>query len=226
MSDRALDAYIDSLSGDLKPVGRLWSPWVRAAAWLTVVAGAAAVLARFSDIHDLVYRLRSVPDMWLAVLGSTLTTVLGAVATFQLSLPDRSTRWALLPLPGLALWLAGTGMGCLRTWVIPDLHPASFEEAHACFTFIVGLSVPLSILTILMVRRAFPFRPNLVAAIGGLAISAAAGTLLNFFHPYDAGATDFAVHLVAISLVIAANRIVGGRLLAPKATAPLQGSEA
>ena len=167
MSDRILDAYIDGLSDDLEPVRRLWSPWVRTAAWLAAVLGAAAVLAWFSDLHDLAYRLRFVPDMWLAVLGSTLTTVLGALATFQLSLPDRSTRWALLPLPGLALWVAGTGMGCLRTWVIPETHPASLEEAHSCFVFIVGLSVPLSLLTILMVRRAFPYRPNLVAGVGG-----------------------------------------------------------
>ena len=222
MSDRALDAYIAALAGDLEPVRRIGSPWVRAVAWLAVVAGAAAVLASFSDLHDLADRVRYVPDMWLAVLGSTLTTVLGAVATFQLSLPDRSTRWALLPLPGLALWAAATGMGCLRVWVIPDLHPASFEEARHCFVFIVGLSVPFSILTVLMVRRAFPFRPNLVAAVGGLAIAAAAATLLNFFHPFDAGATDFAVHLVAVGIVIAVNRFVGGRLLAPKVTAPHQ----
>ena len=213
MTDRTLEAYIDGLADDLEPVRRLWSPWVRAAAWLAVVTGAAAVLARFSDLHDLAYRLLYVPDMWLAVLGSTLTMVLGALATFQLSLPDRSTRWALLPLPGLALWVAGTGMGCLRTWVIPETHSASLQEAHDCFVFIVGLSVPLSLVTVLMVRRALPFRPNLVAGVGGLAISAAAATLLNFLHPYDAGATDFAVHIVAISFVIAVNRVVGGRLL-------------
>lgn len=216
MTERALDAYIDDLSDGLAPVGRLWSPWTRAAAWLAVVAAAAAVLGHFSDLQDLAHRLQSVPDMWLAVLGSTLTTVLGAVATFHLSLPDRSTRWAALPLPGLVLWVAATGMGCLRTGAIPDLHPASFEEAHTCFMFIVALSLPLSILTIAMVRRAFPFRPNLVAAVGGLAIAAAAATLLNFFHPYDAGATDFAVHIVAVGLVVAANRLVGGRLLTPQ----------
>ncbi len=219
MSDRALDAYIAALADDLEPVGRIRSPWLRATTWLAVVAAAAAVLAYFSDLQDLANRVRYVPDMWLAVLGSTLTTVLAAVATFQLSLPDRSTRWGLLPIPGLVLWAAATGMGCLRAWVIPDLHPASFEESRHCFVFIVGLSVPLSLLTVMMVRRAFPFRPNLVAAVGGLAIAAAAATLLNSFHPFDAGATDFAVHLVAVGLVIAVNRFVGGRLLAPKVTA-------
>ena len=216
MSDRALDAYIDGLVDDLRPTGRLWSPWIRAGAWLGIVAVVASILASVSDLAGLAYRLRYVPDMWLAFAGSTLTTVLGAVATFQLSLPDRAPRWALLPLPGLALWIAATGMGCMRSWLIPDLHPASFEEAHTCFMFIVGLSLPLSVLTVLMVRRAFPLRPNLAAAVGGLAVSAAAATLLNFFHPYDVGVTDMAVHVVAIGLVIVVNRAVGGRLLTPK----------
>ena len=224
MTDAAVDAFIEGLMDDLRPTKRLWSPWARAAVWLAIVAGVAGVLASFSDLSDLAYRLRSVPDMWLAVVGSTLTAVLGDVAMFELSLPDRSTRWALLPLPGFALWVAATGLGCLRTWVIPGLHPASFEEAHTCFMFIVGMSLPLSILTILMVRAAFPLRPNLAAAVGGLAVSGAAATLLNFFHPYDVGTIDFAVHIVAIGLVIALNRAVGGRLLTPKA-APASGRQ-
>ncbi len=224
MTDASVDAMISGLTADLRPVGRLMSPGMRALAWLGLVAAAAAVLAYFSDLTDLAYRLHSVPDMWLAVIGSILTTILGAVATFQLSLPDRSPGWALLPLPGLAIWIAASGMGCLRSWVIPDTHAASLAEAKDCFMFIVGLSVPLSILTILMVRRAFPMRPNLTAATGGIAAAAAAATLLNFFHPYDVGATDLAVHVAAIGLVILANRAFGGRLLRRKDVGPARSS--
>ena len=220
MTDASVDAMIEGLTEDLRPTGRLMSPGLRALAWLGLVTAAAAVLASFSDLSDIVYRLHYVPDMWLAVIGSVLTTILAAVATFQLSLPDRSPGWALLPLPGLAVWIAASGMGCLRAWVIPDMHPASLEEAKTCFTFIVALSVPLSIVTVLMVRRAFPMRPNLTAATGGVAVAAAAATLLNFFHPYDVGATDLVVHVVAIGLVILANRAVGGRLLTPKNVGP------
>ncbi len=216
MTEATVDHYITGLTEDLRPVGRLRSPWIRALGWLALVAAAAAVLAWFSDLGDVVYRLRFVPDMWMAVLGSTLTTVLGAVATFQLSLPDRSERWALLPLPGLALWIAASGMGCFRAWVIPDMHAADLMETRDCFVFILGLSVPLSIVTILMVRQAFPMRPDLTAATGGIAVAAAAATLLNFFHPYDAGVTDIAVHVVAVGVVIAANRTIGGRLLTRK----------
>lgn len=212
MSTR-FDDLIGDLGADLRPVRRLYPPLVRAAAWLGLVAATALVLASFADLPSIAYRLRYVPDMWLAVLGSMLTTVLGAVAAFELSFPDRKLTWALLPLPGLILWIAGTGTGCLRAWVIPDIHPATILEAKVCFTFIVTLSIPLSVVMVLMIRRACPLRPNLTAATGGLAVAAAAATLLNFFHPYDAGATDIAVHIVAIALVIGLNRLFGGRLL-------------
>ena len=215
MTDASTETFIDGLADDLRPVSRLWSPGRRAAAGIAVVAAAAAVLAAFSDLGGLAHRLASVPDMWLAMLGSSATAVLGAVAGFHLCLPDGRARWALLPLPGLALWIAGTGMGCFRSWVIPGLEPATLLEARACFGFITLLSVPLSVLTVLMVRRGYSLRPNLAAATGGFAVAAAAATLLNFFHPYDVGVTDIAVHVVAIGLVVLVNWIVGGRLLVP-----------
>lgn len=215
MTDASTDTFIDALTDELRPVRRLWSPGWRALAWITVVAAVAGVLASLSDLADLGHRLVSVPDMWLAVLGSTATAVLGAVAVFHLCLPDGQSRWALLPLPGLALWIAGTSMGCFRSWLIPGLEPATLLEARTCFGFITLLSVPLSTMTILMVRRGYPLRPNLAAATGGLAVAAAAATLLNFFHPYDVGVTDIAVHVVAIGLVVLLNRVVGGRLLVP-----------
>ena len=215
MTEASTETFIDGLASDLRPVHRLWSPGRRAAAWITVVTVVAGVLAWFSDLPDLAHRLASVPDMWLAVLGSSSTALLGAVAVFHLCLPTGSSRWALLPLPGLVLWIAGTGLGCFRSWLIPGLEPATLTEARTCFGFIVLLSVPLSAMTILMVRRGYPLRPNVAAATGGLAVAAAAATLLNFFHPYDVGVTDIAVHAAAIGLVVLFNRVLGGRLLVP-----------
>jgi hypothetical protein len=215
-----LDTLIAELGADLRPVRRLPGPLVRAGQWLALVGAAAIVLACFARLGAVADRLASVPDLWVAVLGSTLTMGMAAVATFELSLPDRRAAWALLPLPGLALWIAATGLGCLRHWAIPDLNPASMRQTGDCFSFIVVLSIPLSALTIVMVRRACPLRPNLAAATGGLAVAAAAATLLNFFHPYDAGAMDLAVHLVAIGLVVLANRALGGQLLTAKMRRP------
>ena len=211
-----IDQVIDQLSADLRPVRRLPSPLIRAAQWLAVVAVVAACLAGFARLGAIEHRLTAVPDMWEATLGAALTTVLGAIATFQLSLPDRRPGWALLPLPGLALWIGASGLGCLRGWVIPEMHPATFKESGDCFTFIVGVSIPLSVLTVLMIRRAFPLRPNLTAMTGGLSVAAASATLLTFFHPYDASAIDMLVHTGAVTVVVVVNRILGGWLLTPK----------
>jgi hypothetical protein len=78
--------------------------------------------------------------------------------------------------------------------------------------FILGFSLPLSLLLMVMLRRGFSLRPKLSAVIGGLACASAAATLLNFVHPYDAAATDLAVHGLAVTIVILANILFGGRL--------------
>jgi len=99
-------------------------------------------------------------------------------------------------------------------WLLPGTLVADMSEARDCLLFIVGLSVPLSALLIVMLRRACSLQPGLTAAVAGLAAAAAAATLLNFFHPFDAAATDLAVHAGAVGLVVVANRALSGRLLA------------
>ena len=215
-NSESLDAMIHDLGADLTPVKRLRSPVVRAAMWLALVAALGGVLAAFADLPAIGHRLMGAPDMWLAVLGSALTAILGAVAVFELSVPDRKPLWALLPVPGLLLWIGASGFGCLRTWIIPETHDALIDEARTCFLFIIAVSVPLSLLMIAMVRRACPLHPNLTAAVGGIASAAGAATLLNFFHPYDAAATDLVVHVIAVVVVIGANQAFGGRLLGPE----------
>lgn len=210
----AHERLIGGLAADLAPVQRLRPPTVRALGWLAVVAAIAVGLAMIADLPALEHRLMGAPDMWLAVAGSTATAILAAFAAFQLSLPDAPRAWAALPLPAALLWIGASGAGCLRTWLVPETHVADLSEARDCLMFIVGLSVPLSALLIVMLRRACSLQPGLTAAIAGLAAAAAAATLLNFFHPYDAAATDLAVHAGAVALVIVANRVLSGRLLA------------
>ena len=204
---------IRSLIADLKPVRRLAPPGRRALLWLVLVAALAFTLAAVSDRAAVAARLTAAPDMWLAVGGSALTMVLAAIAAFELSLPDRSPLWALLPLPAALLWLGASGAGCLRTWLVPGTHAAVLDDTKDCLVFILALSVPLSALLLGMLRQGHTLRPGLTAAVAGLAAAAAAATLLVFFHPYDASATDVVVHVVAVALVIIANRALGGRML-------------
>ncbi len=154
--------------------------------------------------------------MWRAAFGSTLTAVLAAVATFQLSIPDRSPMWGLLPMPAALLWVGASGVGCLRTWIVPEMQDASLTQSEQCLLFILGLSIPLSVLLFTMLRRAYTLRPNLAAAIGGLSVAAASATLLTFFHPYDTTWTDLIVHVIAVAIVVITNWTFAGRLIDDK----------
>ena len=209
--DPSTDRLIETLAADLRPVRRV-SPALLAAGWLLVVIVFAGYLASLADLHAMMRRLMGAPDMWLAAVASALTGVLAVVAAFMTSVPGRSARWALLPLPPLALWIWESGMGCARGWHLPGVHDASLREGDHCFMFIVALSLPLSLLLMVLLRWTFPLRPNLTLALGGLAAAGAAATLLNFFHPYDASVSDLVFHAVAVVLVIGANRLFGERL--------------
>jgi len=209
----AHEHLIRDLASDLKPVRRLRPPTFRAFGWLAFVAVIAVALARFADLSALESRLSASPDMWLAVTRSIATAVLAALAAFQLSLPEANRAWGLLPLPAALVWITASGLGCLRTWLVPGTHVAELVEARDCLIFIVGISIPLSVAMFVMLRRAYSLQTGLTAAIAGLATAAAATTLLNFFHPFDAAATDLAVHACAVALVIVANWALSGRLL-------------
>ena len=211
--DRPHDRLIGALAANLQPVRPLLSPPLRALVWLVLVAAIAAVLAMFANLPAMRHRLTATPDMAFAVIGSIATAAAAALAAFELSLPDRSRAWALLPLPAFALWLSASGLGCLRAYVLSGTHVATMGETRDCLVFIVGLSAPLSAALILMLRRACSLAPALTATMAGLASAAAAATLLNFFHPYDAAATDLAVHLAAVGFVVVALRAVGSRAL-------------
>jgi hypothetical protein len=212
MTSTSHDRLIRGLAAELQPVARLRRPVLRALVWLAVVAAIAVGLAAFANVNAMWQRISAAPDLWLAVLGSTLTAIIAAFAAFELSLPDAPRLWAALPLPAAALWIGASGLGCLRTWIAPQTHIAELGEARDCLIFIIALSVPLSALLFAMLRRAYPLYPGLTAAVGGLAVAAAAATLLNFFHPYDAAATDLAVHAVAVAIVIAAASTLAGRI--------------
>ena len=203
---------IGRLVDDLQPVRRTRPPVVDALIWTAAVAGFALVLLPRVNFSALSARLAAAPDMWMAVTGSVATMILAAIATFMLGLPDRDPRWALAPLPGLALWLGASGLGCLRAG-LEIFGPIPTHEIVDCFAFIIGFSVPLSGLMFVLRRRAYSLRPALNAAIAGLAASAAAASLLTLVHPFDATALDLGVHFIAVAVVVATNGFVSGHVV-------------
>lgn len=208
----AHEGLVETLAASLEPVRPLAPPSHRALGWTASALAFGCALLPFADMTAVAARL-SVPDLCAAAIGAALTALFAALAAFQTSVPGRSAAWALLPLPPLALWLAASGLGCLRAWVAPGADLPDAREASGCFVFLMAVSLPLSALLVVMLRRACPLRPTLTAALGGLAVAAAAASLLVPFHPHDATATDLAMHAAAVALVIGLNGLAGGRLL-------------
>ncbi len=207
------DALIARLSADLRPVRRLAPAWQRAALWLAAVLWIGALLSTFTNWSALRERLMGAPDMWLAQLGAVLTAVCAGIAALQIAVPGRSARWALLPVPAVVLWIAASTEGCLRlvpvaaTVVEPPMHPM------ACLRVLLLISLPLTLLLTWQLMRAYPLRPALTAALGGLASAGASASLLTLIHPFDATLDDLAVHGAAVLVVVGATRWVGGRAL-------------
>jgi hypothetical protein len=196
------DHLIDTLAADLRPVTPLRSPILRALAWLAVVIALAAALTAFANMHEVMGRMEEAPDLRYAAAGSVLTAIVAAMAAFELSVPGRSAWWMAAPLPPTLFWVAASGWGCLRDWDWPGLNPATMHDAMGCVKFITLVSVPLSALLFLMLRRACPLWPGRVAAMAGLAAAAAAASLLTLFHPHDASAVDLIMHVLAVSTVV------------------------
>ncbi|HUN45276.1 MAG TPA: NrsF family protein [Stellaceae bacterium] len=198
----ATDRLIDRLVAEAAPVRRLRPPVLRALLWLLVVAalGTVAVLL-CSDLAVFADRAAD-PKLRLELVGTLLTGIAAVVAAFELSLPDRRSGWALLPVPPLILWIASSGYACYRHWIVIGPGGWAIGESAHCFRFILLVSLPLGISLWLLLRRARPLAPARVAAVGGLGVAALAAFLLQFFHPFDVTVMDLSIHALAVGIVV------------------------
>jgi hypothetical protein len=210
MESRTTDQLIDRLSAEASPVTRLRHPMVRAALWLCAATlGASAVVYATADMSTFMARARD-PRQMIELAATLATGILAILAAFEMSLPDRSRAWALLPAPALGVWVATAGLGCLASWVRGT--PTDMIETGECFTIIVATSLPLGLVLSWMLLRAKPLAPAAVAAMGGLGVAGIAAFLLQFFHPFDVTVIDLAVHAVAVGLVIVVSAVSGQKL--------------
>jgi hypothetical protein len=193
---------IEQLAANATPVRRLSPPALRAALWLLGVAVLAAVaIASFADME--VFRRRIVdPALTLELAATAMTGAAAVFAAFNLSLPDRSNAWALLPLPTLLLWIGSSGYACFRNWIVTGPTGWALGESANCFLFILAVSVPLSVGLLVFLNRARPLSPLKTAVMGALGVAALAAAALQFFHPFDVTFLDLGVHLGTIALVV------------------------
>ena len=202
MAAMQTDKLIESLAARLEPVRALPSPLLRALLWLALAAAAASVLIMHEGGAGVFLRRISIPRVALETFATALTAMTAIIAAFELSVPGRSPRWAVLPVLPFLFWVAASGLGCLHNGLSLHLPDGFAGESSHCFAFIAGASVPLAAGLFWMLRRARPIAPLPVAALGTLGVAASAAFTLQFFHPFDVTVIDLTLHLCAIALVM------------------------
>jgi hypothetical protein len=204
MTEQQLDQTIAKLVAEMRPVRRIWSPSKRSAIWITLaLAVLLAIIWRVGGMRGIAKEFTSVTNS-IEIVSAVLTGVLALVAAFHLSMPDRSPRWAWLPIPTLVAWVGATCVGCIRMAVEHGVGVLFGNIGWPCFVFITVVSLPLGIALLLMLRRGAPIEPVRVAMLGGLGVSALAAAALHAFHPLHSGLGDISMHVVAILAIVAA----------------------
>jgi hypothetical protein len=205
---------IEALAANATPVRRLRPPLARAALWLLFAAVVLVLLAVSQGIRpDLAQRLQQ-PTFVVSIAASLLTGVLAAIASFLVSLPDRSRGWQLLPLPSLVVWVSTIGYGCLTAWIAFEAGSFRMGEAARCFATLVLVSVPLSLIMFVMLRHAAPLRPMPVAMAGSLAVAAMTASALSLFHEFDATVMILIWNLGVAALLVALGALLGRKMFA------------
>lgn len=210
-------ALIDSLAANMTPIRRLRPPFLRAGLWLAL---AACILILFAAAHglraNLMERLQE-PIFAVGIAASLVTGILAALASFMISLPDRSRLWLALPLPALMVWISTIGYGCLTNWV--EIGPRGVVQ---CFATLVLTSLPLSLALLVMLRYAAATRPLAVTMIGSLAVAGVTSTALSLFHELDATVMILMWNLGAPILIVGLAGAFGRRAfswMAPRSIA-------
>ena len=199
------------LAANARPVRRLRSPLERTGVWLLLAAAVFVLLAVGHGVRpDLAQRIEH-PVFVLGMAASLLTGVLAAVASFLISLPDRSRAWALLPVPTLVIWVLTVSYGCLSSWVAIGPDGMQVEEVARCFATLLLTSLPLSLALYLMLRHAALIRPAAVTMTGSLAVAAVTATSLSLLHNLDATIMVFVWNLGIAAIIVGIGGVLGIR---------------
>jgi hypothetical protein len=205
---------IDTLVECATPVRRLRSPLVRATLWLLLAALVLVLIAVGHGVRqDLAEQLRQ-PIFVFGMSGALATGIVAAIACFQISLPDSSRWWLLLPAPPLAVWISTIGYGCLTDWVSMEPNGIHLGEAIRCFATLLMTSVPLSIAMLVMLRYAALLRPTEVCISGGLAVAAITAFALSLFHDLDATIMILMWNLGVAAMIAGLASVFGRSMLA------------
>lgn len=203
MAERRTEDLLDCLVADARPVQRVLPPMLGAGIWLVIAGAIVATMVTLHGLRPDLMETFARPFVKTSWIASILTGVLAAVAAFHVALPDRSSRWALLPLPPLLLWVVGLSYGCFTDWLRIGPDGLVLGTSFSCFAVIALTSVPLGVGMLFMLRHAAPVRPALTAMIGSLSMAALVSAGLQLFHYLDAAIMVLVWHIGPVSIVVA-----------------------
>lgn len=208
------EELIGALANRLSPVRRMASPRRQAVAWLGLAVGAIGVAVAVEGFRpDLELRLTLSHEVGQLV-ASAVAGVTAALAAAMLARADRSSLWALLPVPGVLAWFATLGWGCLADMDRMGPDAMVLGTSWGCMRFILGLGIPLSAALFWLLRHAGPIRPGPVLALGSLAAAALSSLGLSLFHHLDASLMILIWHGGAAVLLMLLGGFLGRPLLA------------
>lgn len=206
------ERLIDALAARARPVRRLAPPSLRAGRWIAAaLVVVAASVAWLGLRHDLALRLAE-PLFVLEWLAALATGTGAMLAAFHLSLPDRSPRWALAGLVPAVLWLGILGGGCLADALAVGMAAFAWETSLPCLRYIVVLGVPLTAVSLVMLRHAGPVRPFATMALASLGAAGLAGAGLSLVHHLDGAWLVLVWHGMA-TLVVVGFGVASGAVL-------------
>jgi hypothetical protein len=186
---------------------------------LAVIIG--AVLAATLNTNAWPGMIARLQDSRFAIemIATAVTGVTAILAAFCISIPGWSRAWMWLPIPPVAIWLCASGYGCYRNWFVYGADGSlALGRSADCFTFILGMSIPMAFALFFALRRAHPLNSTPVMAMGALGVAGLAAAALQFFHPFDVTVTDLALHAAAVGLVVAFATLFGSPRLGRIAT--------
>ncbi len=199
------------LAANARPVQRLRPPLVRTGLWLLLVAGVFVLLALSHGVRQDLAQRAEQPIFIIGIAASLVAGILAAIASFMISLPDRSRAWVLLPVPAVVVWVSTVSYGCLTNWVSIGPDGIRLGEAARCFATLMLTSLPLSLALYVMLRYTALLRPTTVMITGSLAVAAITATALSLFHDLDATIMVLMWNLGIAAMIVAVGGVLGIR---------------
>ncbi len=209
------DSLIDQLAARAAPVKRVPPPLQRTLQWMLFAVVVASIIVMIRGVHPGWRADLAMPGAAMEWIGSVLTGVLAAYATFQFSIPGRSPSWAWLPLPAVLLWMAGLGIGCLGEFAAIGRSAFAFQSHSVeCALAITLTSVPLGLVMLLMVRHAGVVRPAPTALLAALSAAAMSAAAVSLIHARETALMGLLWHVGAVGILSLGSWLMGHHLFA------------